>query len=275
MKKTINFVLFSLLIILLSYSQQQIGDSGGPIDLVVLVDTSPDMIDHYREFISYASGPFLREFLRIGDTFHILSFSGTPKTELARRIEGAGDVETIIGRLYLLYPLGNRRNLSGALDYAESYIAALPSRPGKLVLFTAGTEVVQLTRTDTDFYRVQFPLTGPLPSSGRPPRPAPAPAPPVQVQPRQPAAQTPPVVPAQPQPRQPPAQTPPVVPVQPSPTQTAPVVTAPAPAQAPSVVPAPPVQVQPRQPAAQTPPVVTAPAQAPSVVPVQPPPTQT
>ncbi|MDR2053338.1 MAG: hypothetical protein LBP80_07980 [Treponema sp.] len=206
MKKIINFTLLSLLVILFSYSQQQTGDnrdSGGPIDLVVLVDTSPAMRGYYREFISYVSGPFLREFLRIGDTFHILSFSGSPKTELVRRIEGVGDVETIIARLYLLYPLGNRRDLNGALDYAESYTAVLPNRPGKLVLFTAGTEAVEFTRSDTDFYLVRFPLTGPLPVSGRPPRPAPS----VQTQPQQPAAQAPQAAPAQAQPRQP-AQTP-------------------------------------------------------------------
>jgi hypothetical protein len=216
MKKIINFTLLSLLVVLFSYSQQQTGgarNSDSPIDLIVLIDTSLNMSGHYREFIDYVSGPFLREFLRIGDTFHILSFSDSPKTEIARRIEGVGDVETIISRLYLLYPLESRRDLNGALDYAGSYIAELPSRPRKLVLFTAGQEAVQFTRPGTDFYPVQFPLTGPLLSSGRPPRPAPA-QPSAQTQPRQPATQTQPAPPAQPQ-QQPATQAPSAAPAQP------------------------------------------------------------
>ncbi|MDR0718270.1 MAG: VWA domain-containing protein, partial [Treponema sp.] len=261
MKKIINFTLLSLLVALFSYSQQQTGgarNSDSPIDLIVLIDTSLNMSGHYREFTDYVSGPFLREFLRIGDTFHILSFSDSPKTELARRIEGVGDVETIIGRLYLLYPLESRRDLNGALDYAGSYIAGLPNRPRKLVLFTAGQEAIQFTRTDTDFYPVQFPLTGPLLSSGRPPRPAQA-QPPAQTQPRQPATQTPSTAPAQTptqtppavqaQPRQPAAQTPPPAPAQP-PAQTQPRQQPPQTAQA-----QPSPQIPPRQqPAAQTPP---------------------
>ncbi|MDR1410942.1 MAG: hypothetical protein LBI91_01910, partial [Spirochaetaceae bacterium] len=78
MKKLTNFILFSLLALLLSYGQQQDGGTQNPdtpIDLIVLVDTSARMSGYFREFLEFAPGPFLREFLRIGDTFHILSFS--------------------------------------------------------------------------------------------------------------------------------------------------------------------------------------------------------
>jgi hypothetical protein len=222
MKKVINFVLLSTLVVLLSYSQQQTGDTRtleSSIDLIVLIDTSSGMSGYYQEFLKFISGPFLREFLRIGDTFHILSFSENTKTELARRIEGVGDVETIIGRLYLLYPLENRRDLSKALDYAWKYIAALPpDRPKKLVIFTAAQETAQFTRAGTDFYQIRFPLTGAPISSGRPPRPAPA-QPPAQQTTQAPSAAPAqsPAAPARPQ--QPaPVQTPPPSPPQ---TQTA------------------------------------------------------
>ncbi|MDR0453128.1 MAG: VWA domain-containing protein, partial [Treponema sp.] len=183
MKKITNFILLLLLVLPFSLGQQQAGGArtpDTPIDLIALVDTSPGMGGYFREFLEFATGPFLREFLRIGDTFHILSFSGSPKTELARKIEGVGDVETVIGRLHLLYPLGSGPDLNKALDYAGSYIADLPDRPRKLVLFTAMPETIQFARPGTDFYLVRFPLSGPPPSSNRPPRPAssPAPAPP-------------------------------------------------------------------------------------------------
>jgi hypothetical protein len=179
MKKVLNFFLLSLMAVLFSHSQEQpvdVRNSGGSInrigrvDLIVLVDTSSRMNGHYREFLEFVSGPFLREFLRIGDTFHILAFSDHPGIELVRRIEGVGDVEIIISRFYLLFPFEGSPNVKEALNYAENYIAALPRRLKKLVLFTAEPEPVQFTRPDTDFYLIQFPLSGPLPSSGRPPR---------------------------------------------------------------------------------------------------------
>ncbi|MDR1128607.1 MAG: VWA domain-containing protein, partial [Treponema sp.] len=213
MKKITNFILLSLLAVLLSYGQQQSGGDPGPdtpIDLIVLVDTSTRMSGYFREFLEFAPGLFLREFLRIGDTFHILSFSDNPATEIVRRIEGVGDVETIIGRLHLLYPLGSGPDLNKALDYAGSYIAALPNRPRKLVLFTAWPETVQFALPGTDFYLIRFPLNGPPPSSNRPPRPSPVPAqPPVQApaQPAQTSAQTQPAAQAARPPAEP-AQTP-------------------------------------------------------------------
>jgi hypothetical protein len=110
----------------------------GPIDLILLLDTSSSMSASYRQVNDYMTGSFLREFLRIGDTFHLIPFAGNPRVDISRRIEGRGDVETIIGRMLLQYPLNTWSDIAAALAYAENYAATLPVRPKKIILLTDG-----------------------------------------------------------------------------------------------------------------------------------------
>jgi hypothetical protein len=157
----------------------QSANSSSPVDLVVLLDTSASMSGSYRETSDYLIGPFLREFLRVGDTFHLISFSGTPKLEISRRIEGVGDVETIIARLLLMYPLDPESNLSGALSFAESFASSLPSRSKKIVLISDGDAENTQSLVDAssgrfrglgaDLQYIKVPVTGNGPSSGRAP----------------------------------------------------------------------------------------------------------
>jgi hypothetical protein len=110
----------------------------GPIDLILLLDTSSSMSAAHREVNDYMTGPFLREFLRTGDTFHLIPFAGAPRVDIARRVEGRGDLETIIGRMLLQYPLDPWSDITAALSYAETYVTALPARPKKIVLLSDG-----------------------------------------------------------------------------------------------------------------------------------------
>jgi hypothetical protein len=97
------------------------------------------MSGSYEEVSNYMIGPFLREFLRIGDTFHLISFSDVPRTEISRRVQEAGDVETIIGRILLMYPLDPYSDISAALNYGERYVSSLPaSRQKKIILISDG-----------------------------------------------------------------------------------------------------------------------------------------
>jgi len=155
----------------------QSANSSGPIDLVVLLDTSSSMSASYRETSNYLIGPFLKEFLRIGDTFHLISFSGAPKLEISRRIEGQGDVETIIARMLLMYPLDPESNLSGALSFAESFTSSLSSRSKKVVLISDGDAANTQNLVDASSSRfrglgaelqyIKVPVAGNGPSSGR------------------------------------------------------------------------------------------------------------
>jgi hypothetical protein len=246
MKRVVFAFVFILGVFVAVFGQE------GPIDLVLLLDTSSGMSGSYREVNDYMTGGFLREFLRIGDTFHLIPFSDTPRVDIARRVEGRGDVETIIGRMLLQYPLEPGPDISAALSYAEKYVSTLPSRPKKIILLTGGNTVspdaaglqnlvaetkTRLGRQGVVLEYVKVPLTA-LPSSGRPPqapvstgtvaagnRPAPetpaqtaAPTPGQTGRPPSPAAEQPRPEPAGTPPRNPAAE--PSRPPQPSPGQT-------------------------------------------------------
>jgi hypothetical protein len=155
------------------------GQNTNPIDLVLLLDTSSGMSSSYENVNNYITGAFLSEFLRIGDTFHLIAFSGTPRLDVVRRVSARGDVETIIGRMLLQYPVERGSNIAAAVSYAEQYITSLPSRPKKIVIVSTGASdtnnIVNSARqrlnsanTTLDFIQVTpgQPLTN-LPSSGR------------------------------------------------------------------------------------------------------------
>jgi hypothetical protein len=174
MKRNITVVIF----ILLAFSSVH-GQNNEPVDLVLLLNTSSEMSSSYESVNDYITGPFLSEFLRIGDTFHLIVFSQSPKLDIARKIGQRGDVETIIGRMLLQYPVENGNNIAAAITYAESYISSLPSRPKKIVLVTTGGQDInsivnaakdRLRAKNTTFDFVQVtsgqPLTN-LPQSGR------------------------------------------------------------------------------------------------------------
>ncbi|MDR1104852.1 MAG: VWA domain-containing protein, partial [Treponema sp.] len=137
MKRTF-FVLVALFCTVFSAS----GQNSGPVDLILVLDTSSSMSGSYREVNDYLAGPFLREFLRIGDTFHLVPFAGEAFVDISRRVEGQGDVQTILGRIFLAYPMGPESDVEGALSCAEQYASTLPaSRGKKIVLVTDGGNV--------------------------------------------------------------------------------------------------------------------------------------
>jgi len=169
-----------LLVLLLFFAICAYGQNASPIDLVLLLDTSSTMSSSYDNVNNYVTGAFLNEFLRVGDTFHLIAFSSSPRLDVARRISGVGDVETIIGRMLLQYPVENGSNISSALNFAEQYITTLPTRPKKIVLVSVGgadtANVVNASKqrlnsknTTLDFIQVTpgTPISN-APKSGRP-----------------------------------------------------------------------------------------------------------
>ncbi|MCL1991858.1 MAG: VWA domain-containing protein, partial [Spirochaetes bacterium] len=151
-----------------------------PIDLVLVLDTSAGMSFSYNEVLDYITGPFLREFLRVGDTFHLITFASAPALCISRRISGIGDIETVIGRMLLHPPLGAYASLEGALAFAESFVQSLPaSRPGEVVLLSSAVGAASLVegsrqRLSESGANLHFVAVGRggdlagLPASGRP-----------------------------------------------------------------------------------------------------------
>jgi hypothetical protein len=200
MKKTV-FALVLLLVVAFTVPGQN-----SPIDLILLLDTSSSMSAFHQGVNEYLTGPFLREFLRMGDTFHLIPFSDRSVIDIARRIEGRGDVETIIGRILLQYPLEPWSDIPGALGFAEEYAGTLPpSRPKRIVLVSDGDVSpapggtshsmdaaafegfvsdarARLSRKGIDLAYVKAPVTA-APSSGRPSPPPPVVRPPESAKP--------------------------------------------------------------------------------------------
>jgi hypothetical protein len=133
MKKGIILSILFLNVLFAVFSQ-----NSGPIDLILILDTSQEMSPSYEKVNDYITGDFLREFLRIGDTFHLICFSSKQRVDIARRIQGRGDIETIIGRMLLQYPLENGKDYPGVLNFAQDYVSSLPQRAKKIVIVSAG-----------------------------------------------------------------------------------------------------------------------------------------
>jgi len=175
MKRKILLFLLALSAVFCAYGQRN-----SPIDLVLLLDTSQGMSSSYNNVNNYITGPFLKEFLRVGDTFHLITFSDNPRLDSARIILGLGDIETIIGRMLIQYPVENGNSVTNALTFAERYVTSLPPRAKKIVLITTGgpdtTTIVNASKqrlnsryTTLDYIQVTpgRPLSN-LPKSGRP-----------------------------------------------------------------------------------------------------------
>jgi len=112
-------------------------------DVVLVVDTSASMFSYYNEVSTFLTGPFLAENLGLGDTLHIISYASRPRFEIARRVSGQGDIETVSGRIWLLYPLEANSDPGGALNYAEQYARSLPGGRGKKVFVVSDDDAAE------------------------------------------------------------------------------------------------------------------------------------
>jgi len=228
MKRTVLAVMLILCAFFGVYGQNT------PMDVVLLLDTSSGMSSSYENVNNYITGSFLSEFLRLGDTFHLIVFSASPRLDIARRVTSIGDVETIIGRMLIQYPVENGSNMGSAISFAEQYITSLPARPKKIVMVSSGGDTnnlvgaarQRLSSKNTSFDFVQITSGQPLanlPPSSRPSAPAVVTPPPQQrPAPTPPATQQPVTPPPTPQQTTTPpsaaTQTPPAV----TPTETTP-----------------------------------------------------
>lgn len=103
-------------------------------DVVVLLDVSQSTMPYFQDVTDYVVSSVVKDYLRRGDTFHLLSFGETAQSEIAQRVENEADVKAVLGRLYLLYPLARYTDLVGALSYLYQYLADLPESRRKVVI---------------------------------------------------------------------------------------------------------------------------------------------
>jgi hypothetical protein len=103
-------------------------------DVVVLLDTSQSVLPYFQDVTDFVVSSVVKDYLRRGDTFHLLSFGETTQSEIAQRMVSEADVKSVLGRLYLLYPLARYSDIVGALSYLYQYLADLPESRRKVVI---------------------------------------------------------------------------------------------------------------------------------------------
>ncbi|HRY55165.1 MAG TPA: VWA domain-containing protein [Spirochaetia bacterium] len=110
-------------------------------DVVVLLDSSQSVLPYFQDVTDYVLSSVVRDFLRFGDTFHLLTFGDSAQTEIAQRMGDERDVKSVLGRLYLLYPLARHSDFLGGLGYLRQYLVDLPeSRRKVVVVITDGVQ---------------------------------------------------------------------------------------------------------------------------------------
>jgi len=166
-------------------------------DVVLLLDSSSAMVPLYDELNDYIANVFLREFLRPGDTFHLILFSDRPRLDISRRVVSRMDAEIILGRIFLRDLPVPQTDIPTALAFAEAHISSLLARPGRAVLVSASDPAdfsglfaetqTRLARLNTTLEYVQLRPGDRRAAIREPVREAAVPAPvPVIVQPEEP-----------------------------------------------------------------------------------------
>jgi cytoskeletal protein RodZ len=129
------FVLaFSAAILSPSFASPAPSEESSASDVVVLLDVSQSVFPYFHDVTDYVVSSVVRDFLRTGDTFHLLSFGDVTQVEIAQRVSGEEDVRSILGRLYLLYPLARHTDIISAFSYLYQYLADLPENRSKIVV---------------------------------------------------------------------------------------------------------------------------------------------
>ena len=85
-------------------------------DTVILLDTSESMFPYFDSSVEYLIQDIIKNQLKAGDTFHLLTFANKPEYELSRKIRNKKDIEDILARILLLQPLGRYTDLISALS---------------------------------------------------------------------------------------------------------------------------------------------------------------
>ncbi len=115
------------------------GAADGPADVAVLLDVSQSVLPYFHDVTDYVVSSVARDYVRLGDSFHLLSFGSGARVEISQVMSDESDVKSVLGRLYLLYPLDTRSDFAASLDFLYGYLSSLPQdRPKVVVVITDG-----------------------------------------------------------------------------------------------------------------------------------------
>lgn len=122
MKKNI---LFLICFLFCTFIFATVNQTSNKADVVILLDNSGTMLPYYDEVNTKVLTEICDNFVRLGDTVHLISFNEKPVTEISQPIKTESDIYKIISRFNLLYPLGPYTDFPSALLYTQQYIATL------------------------------------------------------------------------------------------------------------------------------------------------------
>ena len=103
-------------------------------DVVVLMDTSGTVLPYYEAINQRVLQSIISKFVRIGDSFHLISFSAVPRYEMSQKITTEADLSRVVSRFMLLYQLGQSADFLSGINFAGQYMTQLPSQQEKILI---------------------------------------------------------------------------------------------------------------------------------------------
>lgn len=103
-------------------------------DVVVLMDTSGTVLPYYEVINRRVLQSIISKFVRIGDSFHLISFSAVPQYEMSQKINTEADLSRVVSRFMLLYQLGQSADFLSGINFAGQYMTQLPSQQEKILI---------------------------------------------------------------------------------------------------------------------------------------------
>ena len=103
-------------------------------DVVVLMDTSGTVLPYYEVINKRVLQSIISKFVRIGDSFHLISFSAVPHYEMSQKINTEADLSRVVSRFMLLYQLGQSADFLSGINFAGQYMTQLLSQQAKILI---------------------------------------------------------------------------------------------------------------------------------------------
>jgi len=104
------------------------------VDVIVLMDTSGTVLPYYEVINKRVLQSIISKFVRIGDSFHLISFNAVPRYEMSQKINTEADLSRVVSRFMLLYQLGQSADFLSGINFAGQYMTKLSSEQEKILI---------------------------------------------------------------------------------------------------------------------------------------------
>jgi len=105
-----------------------------PGELIVLLDVSESVFPIFDDLVEYLLRTTLTDQMKIGDTFHLMTFAGYTEIIFEKKITSEEDIEDAVSNILLLHPLGRYTDLVRAMKDLYEYVLLLPQDTEKTIL---------------------------------------------------------------------------------------------------------------------------------------------